>query len=269
MRNEAAVLAAAPEGVHQMRVALRRLRAALLAFKGAIAPYERRRIAEDLAWLNEPLGAARNLDVFATQLLRPADADLDLHDLRLAPEEARRAAYERVRERIMAPRYTAILLRLMRWFETCGWRADPGEGQDLAMPLGKLAPEVLDRRRRKVRRRGKGFRRLAPRERHKLRIAVKNLRYAIELLASLFAPSEVEQYVRRLKRLQDDLGYANDVRVAHDLVAHLCPPEDPHCATADAARRLLEQHDRALARGEPELCDHLRRLNRADPFWRD
>jgi triphosphatase len=266
LRNEAAALAGEPEGVHQMRVALRRLRAALLAFKRAIRPPERERVGEDLRWLNEPLGDARNLDVFSTQLLRPAEADLDLHGLALALDEARRTAYERMRERIRSPQYTAALLRLTRWFEGCGWREN---GRTAAAPVGPLARRVLDRRRRKVRRRSAGFGRMGPAERHKLRIAVKNLRYAVELLASLFDPSDMERYVKRLKRLQDDLGYANDVRVAHELVAGLCPPAAGQCAVAEAAARLLAQHDHALARAEPELRDHLRRLNRAAPFWRD
>ena len=270
MRNEAAVLAAAPEGIHQMRVALRRLRAALLAFKGAIAPYERRRIAEDLAWLNEPLGAARNLDVFATQLLRPADADLDLHDLGLALEEARRRglrAGARADHGAAIYRNPAAVDALVRDLRLA---RGPGKtGKIWQCRSASWRPRCWIAAAAKSAAAGRDF--AGWRQESGINCVSRSRTCATR---SSFSPAsstppEVEQYVRRLKRLQDDLGYANDVRVAHDLVAHLCPPEDPHCAAADAARRLLEQHDRALARDEPELCDHLRRLNRADPFWRD
>src|SRR5206468_11127177 len=111
----------------------------------------------------------------------------------------------------------AGMLRLSHWFEARAWRAGPGEPPaELASPIGDLAPRLLDRRWREVRKRSKRFGRRTPRQRHKLRVAAKNLRYTIELLESLFDPDDVKRFVRRLKRLQDDLGYANDVRVARD-----------------------------------------------------
>src|SRR5205823_4451677 len=117
----------------------------------------------------------------------------------------------------------AGMLRRLRWFGASGWRGHLASDEPDAMssPICATAPEVLERRRRKVRQRGKGFGSLAPRERHKLRIAVKKLRYTIELFGSLFDNDGVERFVGRLKRLQSDLGYANDVRVAHEFVTEL------------------------------------------------
>src|SRR5260370_31436237 len=115
------------------------------------------------------------------------------------------------------------MLRFLGWFEASGWRRHSAWDQPdpMASPIGEIASGVLDRRRRKVRRRGKGFGSLARRERHKLRIAVKKLRYTVELFGSLFDNDGLERFVGRLKRLQSDLGYANDVRVAHEVVTEL------------------------------------------------
>ncbi len=264
LRNESAALDGQPEGVHQMRVAVRTLRSALSSFRRILPREDRNRVSDDLAWVAGPLGAARNLDVLATQFLKPAAAGLaqeaSMMDLADAIDWARRAAHNRVREHILSPRYTATMLRLLHWFEA---RRVPE-----AAPIGWIAPRLLDRRRRQVRQHSKGFHHMGASRRHELRIAVKKLRYAIELLGSLFDPADVEKYVKRLKRLQDDLGYANDVRVARGLLTELCG-QDPDGPAAGAGARLLAWHEDALAASEPRLRRHLRRLNRAGPFWRD
>src|SRR5262249_12242608 len=59
MRNEAAVLAGHPDGVHQMRIATRRLRAALSTFRKLLPKRQRRRASEELRWLANTLGDAR------------------------------------------------------------------------------------------------------------------------------------------------------------------------------------------------------------------
>jgi CHAD domain-containing protein len=136
----------------------------------------------------------------------------------------------------------------------------------LTVPIGELAPSLLDRRWRQLRRRSKGFRRQSSRQRHKVRIAAKNLRYTVELLESLFEATEVERFVRRLKRLQDDLGYANDVRVARDILRELSSKAS-RSVVADAGAELLEYHEQARAKGERKLRKRLDRLRRADRFW--
>jgi CHAD domain-containing protein len=138
----------------------------------------------------------------------------------------------------------------------------------MASPISAIAPDVLDRRQRKVRQRGKGFGSLMPPERHKLRIAVKKLRYTVELFSSLFDRDGLERFVGRLKRLQGDLGYANDVRVAHEFVTELFAQIEPRSPAAHAWVAVLEAHDQMLANGERKLRGHRRRLNDAAPFWR-
>src|SRR5205807_4715008 len=70
--NEAAVVAGLGDGIHQMRVAVRRLRAILSTFGKLLPESERRWASEELRWLADALGPARNLDVFETALIAPA-----------------------------------------------------------------------------------------------------------------------------------------------------------------------------------------------------
>jgi triphosphatase len=273
--NEPAVLSGYSEGVHQMRVAARRIRSATSSLKEMLPVRDRRWIAEELGGLAGLLGPARNLDVFANELLPGARAALpDEHgwdDLATTLDRLRLEAYDQVREAVLARRYTAMTLRLLRWFEGCGWRENqtPEESALGASPIGQVAAQVLNRRLRKVRRRGRRFAKRTPPERHKLRIAVKKLRYTMELFGSLFDKSELQSFPGTLKRLQNDLGYANDVRVAHEFIVDLFARTEPRSATGHAWIAMLQWHDLALAADERRLRKHVRRLADATPFWRD
>jgi triphosphatase len=271
LHNEAAALDGEPEGVHQMRVAVRRVRSAISSFKKLLPAADRRWISCELGWLVDVLGSARNLDVFAAELLPPAQAALheaDIEDLAAALERARRAAYDRVGQAIHSERHASGMLRLSHWFEARAWRQGAAEPVPLlSSAIGEVAPRLLDRRWRELRKRSKGFRRSTARQRHKLRIAAKKLRYAIELLGSLFDQAELEAFVKRLKRLQDDLGYANDVHVAHDLLPELTYQAASRSAVESAGALVLEWHESGLARDERKLRKRLRRLDRVAPFW--
>jgi CHAD domain-containing protein len=105
-------------------------------------------------------------------------------------------------------------------------------------------------------------------QRHKLRIAAKKLRYTMELLGSLFDQDDLQRFMKRLKRLQDDLGYANDVSVAKDILAELCSGAR-RGPVARAGARLLEWHEKAIAKAERKLRKRLNRLTRTAPFWRE
>ncbi len=274
LRNEPAVLAAQPEGVHQMRVAVRRLRSAISSLKKTLPQEDVQWVTDELRWIGGALGPARNLDVFAAELVPAARTGLPdepgWDDLAATLDRLRVAAYDQIRDAILSPRYIASMLRLLRWFEASGWRGHSASDEPDAMisPIGEIALGVLDRRRRKVRHRGKRFGSLASRERHKLRIAVKKLRYNVELFGRLFDKDGLERFVARLKRLQSDLGYANDVRVAHEFVTELFAQIEPRSPAAHAWVAVLETHDQMLAGRERKLRRHRRQLNDATPFWR-
>jgi triphosphatase len=125
---------------------------------------------------------------------------------------------------------------------------------------------LIERCHRKARRRCKRFEQLTAAERHRLRIALKKLRYTIEFLGSLFDKHEVQAFMDRLKSLQDQLGHANDVRVAYDLLDEIRETKD-HRTIDRAGGIVLGWHERDLAKGEPLLRKHVKRCKRLDPFW--
>ena len=105
LRNEPAALAGRPEGVHQMRIAARRLRSLLAAVKQLLPEDLRRAVGDALTGLAAPLGPARNLDVFAAELLSPLRATFADEPggdaLAAAVERARAEAHDRVAEEIL------------------------------------------------------------------------------------------------------------------------------------------------------------------------
>src|SRR5207302_455983 len=163
LRNEPAILSAQPEGVHQMRVAVRRLRSAISSLKKMLPEKDVQWVTDELRWLGGALGPARNLDVFAAELVPAARTGLPgepgWDDLAGTLDRLRVAAYDQIRDAILSPRYIASMLRLLRWFEASGWRSHSASDKPDAMisPIGEIALGVLDRRRRKVRHPGKGF----------------------------------------------------------------------------------------------------------------
>jgi CHAD domain-containing protein len=196
------------------------------------------------------------------------DGERDLGRLAQAVERQRRVAYTRARETILAQRYTASMLRLARWFEARGWRDQPvtEESARLVAPIGKVAPDLLARLHRKARKRAENFAALTPPERHKLRIALKKLRYTVDFLGSLFDPREVEHFVTLVKPLQDDLGQANDVRTAPALIADL--RNGDIAGVERAGGIVLGWHARGLVEAEKRTRRHVRRFRRLHPIWR-
>lgn len=269
LRNEPAVLAGDAEGIHQMRVAVRRLRAILSAFAPMLPDEQRRRVSQELRWFADALGEARNLDVFVTDLIAPARAGLpfasEFERLARAAERRRRAAHAGVVKAITSTHYTEALLGLMRWLDGGDWHLAADEA--LHEPIEVLAPALLDRCRAKVAKRAQDFSKQSAKKRHRLRIALKKLRYAAELFAPLYESGRSKQFIHRLKKLQDDLGAANDVRVGRDIVESLAPG-GRSTGMAHAGKRLIDWHKKRIKKNEPQLRHHLDELLAAEPFWR-
>ena len=273
--NERAAFASEAEGVHQMRVAIRRLRSALTAAKPMISTEKHRWSANKLRWIADILAPARNWDVFIAELLQPVlDAvplQPGLNRLADLAERERRAAYRDAREAMGSERYTASLLRLLRWFEMRAWRHHGATDEPArnVSRIGEIALGLLDRRRRQVRRFSKNFIALTSAERHVLRIALKKLRYTVELFAPLFDEKDVSTYLGHLEPLQDALGRANDLRVAHALVAELCQsPGHPYHAAGRAGGFVLGWHERGLAGRGLALREDVDHMRDAKPYWR-
>jgi triphosphatase len=131
-------------------------------------------------------------------------------------------------------------------------------------PIETVAPTLIGRRYKKVKKAADGFAELTLERRHEFRISIKKLRYSIEVFKDLFDSQKVAEFTRLLKPLQDDLGHINDVRVANELLADL---QISNAAIARAAGIVLGWHDRGLADTDRKLRKHVRRFREARPFW--
>jgi triphosphatase len=223
--NEAAVGRSDSEGVHQMRVGLRRLRAAISLFSKLLGDKQTERIKSELKWQTGELAAARDLDVFVRSKVEPlrGAAPRGMKQLAAALAARRHAAFCRAKAAVASQRYRLLLLDTLQWLENGGWaRRSRRNGQ---RPIERFAAEILARRTSKAMKKAKKLRKLDARQRHKLRIAFKKLRYAGDFFGPLFpghkAKKRLSAFQDSLKDLQDRLGALNDIQVHQKLVSKL------------------------------------------------
>jgi inorganic triphosphatase YgiF len=214
-----------PEYLHQMRVALRRLRSALGVFRPVLPADVMAPIATELKWLASSLGPARDWDVFLTETLPAIEKAFGSHGelkaLRERCSEWRRQAGARARRAVRSVRCQRLLLSLAAWLEAWNGRtgADSGMAGTLGEPVGRFAARVLERRHEQVRKRGRQCDTQSSRKLHQLRIAVKKFRYATDFFAGIYEGKPVRRALAGLSGLQDILGAINDAATVTDLVA--------------------------------------------------
>ncbi len=208
------------EGVHQMRVSARRLRAAIETFREAL-PAALVEQGGELRWLTHALGDMRDLDVQRERLARlasPVDPKVVA-----ALDAILREQYEQARETMLAAldskRYVAMVDSLADLLR----RGAAGGAGDV--PALEGAPGLIRGWRRRVRRAGDAIEANTPHEAyHQLRLKTKALRYAIEFFAPLYG-EPAEAYGRQMARLQRLLGDHQDAIVAADLYQRLASDE--------------------------------------------
>lgn len=277
--NERAVLGGDPhDGVHQMRVAVRRLRSALSVFGPVLPDGGRSVLTDELRWLAGELAGARDWDVFLSSLVTPAAdvlaADGALADafgaLRARAADLRDTGHVRARAAVTSPRFARLALALGAWIAGLGWRDQPVTELSARLfdPVADVAPELIGRRHRRALRRGSGFARLPTEARHRARIALKRLRYAIEFFRPLFSGKAQARFHRRLAGLLDRLGHLNDVATAERLIAELTAcAGDTEDTWRLAAGAVIGWHARGLIESEAVLVSDWNGFADAEPFW--
>lgn len=211
-----------PEALHQMRVALRRLRTAMKLFEPVAADEMYGPLTGELKWLAGELDLGRDTDVLIEETFRPAAHRLHqqagMSGLGERLLKARTKAYDRVIEVLAQPRHLNLVLDMAAWIDCGRWAdpADPRHGPLADRPAEAMAREGLDKLRRQVKKRGKNLEGLDPERRHKLRIRAKRLRYGLEFFSGLYEDdkAKLKAMLETLKGLQDGLGVLNDLEVA-------------------------------------------------------
>lgn len=260
-----------PEGVHQLRVSLRRLRAALDLMRSAGALSNLDALRSEAKWLAQDLSAARDWDVFQLETLPtiakacPAVGGFDALGRVAAGRQS--DAYRKAHHALDDRRCAIFLIGLGGWIETRGWRNDVAAEDlgELAEPAVNFAERILAGQYAKVLKRGRRFKSLAAEELHRVRLATKRLRYLGEFLLPLFADRKsARKFSRRLAGLQEELGAFNDMAVTASLLDGL-GAEAPDSATAAAA--IAGWQARASADVQPSLRTAWRDFTAAHVPW--
>lgn len=242
-----------PEDLHQMRVGVRRLRAAISLFS-SLMPADALRIGSELKWLGDLLGAVRDIDV-QTARLSGLDGWLEQwtsidHQSAISSLDERFAARRNARrsdllDALDHPRYLALLNDL----EDLCRSDDIYWPTTSSTPISSTMATLITRRHKSAIKAAKGaaLSHGAP-DRHALRIRVKRLRYALEFSATLYG-KDGARYISALTKLQDRYGDLQDAAVAIELLSEICAsqsgaPIDPRTIFAVGA---LAEHYRAEA----------------------
>jgi CHAD domain-containing protein len=215
----AAAEGATPEGVHQSRVAVRRLRSVLRAFRGVAADQVAGSLDAGLKALAAQLGPARDWDVFLSgigaAMAEALPAEARVAALLADGRAARKTAYAGLRRGLQAPEFQRLLLAL------AALAADLAEAPAAPPSAEEHLVRVLEKRWKRMRTAADGMDVQSLAALHELRLLGKRMRYVAEIAAPLFPSKPARRFLSRLAELQEALGTLNDAAVAGGLVATL------------------------------------------------
>ena len=251
------------EGLHQMRIGLRRLRAAIAIFADVVGDEDKKKSKSELKWITQELGPARDLDVFAADVLEPlrashpADAELSLTQRNF--EAKRKDAYVRAAGAVRSDRFRTAVLDLVAWVETGDWGLAGGEHRQArrARAVTEHAKAELSKLRKRIKRKGSDIRHLSVEQRHKLRISASS--------GCATRPNSLPPRFRArgrqaernslaaLKDVQDALGGLNDLATHHALITDGLAVDagevaQAHGAAPDTEETLLRKAEQAFER---------------------
>ena len=271
--NEPAVQAGDPEGIHQMRVGVRRLRVAISIFSELLRGEQTDRIKRDLKWLAAKLGPVRDLDVFIQNKVRHLDRtgirSRGMPELIGELEYRRTLAAEAAKAALASARYRFLVFSTLEWIECGNWIKKSRQGKETISPF---AAHLFERRTQKALKKSEHLRRLDPNQRHKLRLTMKTLRYAVYFFESLYDGARrkrVSHYKDCLKDLQDNLGALNDIAVHQKLATKLSEGKEgraPH-ALAFAAGVVAGSGRKEVDPLVGKVTKAIRNLHSAKKFW--
>ena len=263
----------APESIHQLRVALRRMRSAMGIFRKTITLPELEDIRSEARRIASALGPARECDAFRQNALSGPFRNQSKRFTAAATlieivEIRRQEAYQSARRTIEDPATTLFVLDVQSFLLRRAWRTAIAP-QDLTLLTSEaraFAGPVLGRLRQRVLKRGKTLPDMPDDERHELRIALKNLRYAIEFFGSLFGNSKgVRDFLRMVADLQEDLGIHNDSVTAESFITTL--DVENNAEAQFAAGYLLGYYRHATIAADTHLSKKWKNFRRATAFW--
>ena len=202
-----------PEGVHQTRVATRRLRSDLRTFRPLLDRDWAQGLRDELGWIARILGDVRDGDVLLERLRRrsddlPAEERASAQPVLTTLQQSRDGAHATLLEMLRSDRYVALLDRLVEAANAPGFRPSADE------PAGEAIPKLVRRPWHKLAKRAKVLGNEPRNEQlHEVRIRTKRVRYAAEAAAPIVG-RPARSFAHAASALQDVLGDLNDSVVA-------------------------------------------------------
>ncbi len=254
--NAPAIRARDPEGIHQVRVGLRRLQMALKSF-GEESP-ALKALGKRGRAIAGAFGPARELDVFTEELLAPVLKTYGDHEsfvaFQAALRHARGEAWDDALSEVHNPEFSAFLHDVAIAIE---------QGPRAHGRIGKASRRALNEHWKTAKKRGKRVKTVYDERTHRLRIALKKLRYAAEFFAPLYPNKKTQRYLKALKDLLGRLGDANDVHGIAGTLAHIGGGEDIRFA-AGAVAGWHAGREKRLTR---KALKGWRKFKKREPFW--
>jgi len=254
-----------PDAAHQLRIGLRRLRSALLAFRPLSDTAAARELERHARVLARSVGELRDADVLIEEIYAPVAGtmrhDPGLAGLREALLAHRVRMRERVRSQLCGQQWSVLQLYLALWPRTIEG------GLELSAPVAKFARSALKRRWRKVADSGERLEDLDVVERHAMRKALKTLRYTAEFFANLYPAEATHRFIKQIRSLQEQFGYLNDV-VAAERLTGICREGCPdNCEAQRAAGFVLGWHNAQAVHAWKGAHKGWRKLDALPRFW--
>jgi triphosphatase len=200
------------EAVHQGRIAIRRLRAAMTLFRPVVSDVEYGALRTELKWLAGLLGAARDLDVLAASLPLLAPQSPQTSELAAHLDSKRHDAHQALDEALDSERGRILLFDLAVWIDDGKWRTQGSVREN--EPMTEFVSARLKRYRAKLVEQGADLAHLRPDERHQVRIEAKKLRYMAEFFVDVPGVAKDHKQFKQLvdccESLQGALGEIRD-----------------------------------------------------------
>jgi len=255
--NDAPTRLGDTEGLHQMRVATRRLRSDLRTFRPIIDRSWADGLSEELRWLGGLLGTVRDADV-QLERLHAEDSDL-LGELKPYVERLRQNqshGRDALLEALRGERYVTLLDRLV------DAERDPLVSDEARRPAGQVLPDLAKRAWKRLEPQAQALKPDDPDARyHAVRIRAKRLRYATEAIGPALgdrAPA-LERVAAAAASLQDLLGEMHDAFVTRADLEGLVPAAKAR-EYAFALGRLVERRSASIREGRRRYPRAWRRL---------
>lgn len=200
--------------LHRFRVAMRRSRSLLAAFKALFDKPTRRRFRKDFAWLNSSTGRLRDLDVLLGALEQPAHENDVPECVRTFVRARREEEHWRALRLFNSPRYIGMMREWSQALDRLAQTDEAADG-DVSVAIGRALARQLDRVTRHIAhwQDEPDYTAL-----HRVRKDLKRLRYLIDGFTELFPARDLERVQHDLKGLQDLLGAVCDRHAQYQLV---------------------------------------------------